>query len=222
MTTFILASASPRRRALLALANYPFVVQAAGVDETTVDIPDPAQNALETAQLKAHAAAAHTEAGHGRLLILAADTTVAVGIEMLGKPAGAADARRMLERLCGRTHTVHTGMVLLDPASGWEVSAVHTAVVTMRPYTPAEVERYIASGDPFDKAGGYAIQHPGFQPVAALEGCFLGVMGLSVCQLHLLLPQAGVAPRTDLPALHAAHNGYPCPLLAQITAAESE
>lgn len=224
MTSFILASASPRRRALLALAGYSFVVQVADVDESRVTVPDPAHNSLETARLKAYAAAERLEqtsgAGHGRPLILAADTTVALGSEMLGKPADAEAAWRMLVALRGRAHTVHTGMVLLDASSGQEATAVHTAVVTMRPYSKADMEAYIASGDPFDKAGAYAIQHPGFRPVAALDGCFLGVMGLSICQLHELLPLLGVTPRTDLGALAAAHKGFPCPLRQEIAERE--
>lgn len=226
MISFVLASESPRRRTLLALAGFPFVVQVAGVDESRVTIADPAQNSLETARLKAYDVATRLakapRTGHGRALILAADTTVALGQEMLGKPADADAARCTLAALRGHAHAVHTGMILLDSTGGQEATAVHTAVVTMRPYSAADVEAYIASGEPFDKAGAYAIQDRGFQPVAALDGCFLGVMGLSICQLHLLLPQLGIAPRTDLAALATAHNGYPCPLLQKIAEKESK
>lgn len=222
MTHLILASQSPRRRSLLALAGYPFSVQAANVDESSVQTADPAQNSLDTARLKALAIAAEMESSLDQALILAADTTVALGQEMYGKPVNAEDARRMLLALRGRIHEVHTGMTLLDPATGKELTAVHTAVVTMRDYSEAEIERYIAGGDPFDKAGSYAIQHDVFRPVAALQGCFPSVMGLCICQVHLLLGEFGWASRTDMAALQAAHNAFPCSLYDKIAQKQSK
>ena len=222
MTHLILASQSPRRHSLLAIAGYPFAVQAANVDEESILTADPAQNSLDTARLKALAVVA--EVGHPRdhTLILAADTTVALGPDMFGKPTDAADARRMLSALRGRVHEVHTGMTLLDLAGGAELTAVHTAVVTMRDYSDDEMERYIAGGDPFDKAGAYAIQHDAFRPVAALQGCFPSVMGLCICQVHLLLAELGLPPRTNLPALKEAHKGFPCALYDKIARKQSK
>lgn len=215
----VLASESPRRRDLLALAGYLFVVRAAHVDESSITHPDPAQNSLETAVLKAEAIAAalREERADGPVVILAADTTVALEGQMLGKPADPADARRMLLRLRGRAHEVHTGMILLDLLTGRALTAVHSSKVTMRSYDDQEIARYIASGDPFDKAGAYAIQHNEFRPVVHLEGCYLSVMGLCVCQLHLLLGELGRPARTDLPALGAAHLGFTCRLYDKIT-----
>jgi septum formation protein len=135
---------------------------------------------------------------------------------MLGKPVDAADARRMLLALRGRSHDVHTGTVLLDLATGQEVSGVNSSVVTMRHYSDAEMDAYIASGDPLDKAGAYAIQARDFNPVALLDGCFTGVMGLSICHLLMLFPQLGVAMRADLTAVATAHQHYSCPLLDRI------
>lgn len=213
MTHFILASQSPRRRQLLALLNYPFEVTVAGVDEDLVTTPVPAENARLTAKLKAEAIVARLDAAEAaEKIIIAADTTVALDETMLNKPADAAEANAMLVALRGRTHTVHTGVALVHLADGRELSGVHSALVTMRPYTAAEIERYIASGDPYDKAGAYAIQHAQFQPVAALNGCFLGVMGLSICHLLLLLAELGVPARVDWAALEAAHQGYACPV----------
>ncbi len=211
MTQLVLASESPRRRQLLALTGYPFAVHAADVDEASITVPDPALNCLQTAQLKARAVAGALPAADGRVLILAADTIVALGQQMLGKPADAGEARTMLAALQGRAHQVHTGMVLLDSETGAQDTAVHTAVVTMRSYTHAEIERYIAGGDPFDKAGAYAIQHQGFHPVRQLEGCFLSVMGLCICQLLTLFVGVGLRTSTDMVALAAAHGGFPCP-----------
>jgi MAF protein len=219
MIEFILASQSPRRRELLSLCGYPFQVMVADVDETIVDIPDPAQNTIKTAQLKAEAIAAHqSETGTKRLIVLAADTIVALENQMLGKPAGPGEARHMLRLLRGMEHKVYTGMVLIEVGTREEITSVHAASVFMRPYTHKEIDRYIASGDPLDKAGAYAIQHPRFRPVDSLNGCYLGVMGLSVCQLLLLLRQFDVPLLADINALRDAHNHHPCPLLEELSA----
>ena len=218
MIEFILASQSPRRRDLLSLCAYPFQVMAANVDETIVDIPDPAHNTINTAQLKAEAIANNQPAtGSKRVIVVAADTTVVLQNQMLGKPADTGEARHMLRALRGLEHKVYTGMVLIDVGTGQEVSAVHAASVFMRPYTDQEIDRYIASGDPMDKAGAYAIQHPQFRPVAFLDGCYLGVMGLTVCQLLLQLQQFNVPLLADINALREAHNDYPCPLLQELS-----
>jgi MAF protein len=214
VTRFLLASQSPRRRQLLALVGYPFQVMAANVNEEIVDHPDPSENSLLTASLKARTVLDRLPRKDSeRAIIVAADTTVALDGQMLGKPAGTADAVRMLQDLRGREHQVHTGMSLIDRESGQEATAVHIAHVTMRAYSDSEIEAYVASGDPLDKAGAYAIQHPQFKPVESLNGCYLGVMGLSVCQLLQLLRELGVPELTDPVSLAEAHGHYACPLL---------
>jgi len=125
----------------------------------------------------------------------------------MGKPAGPDEAGDMLRALRGRTHEVHTAVCVLEPAAGRELVSVHSAAVTMRAYSDAEIDAYIATGDPFDKAGAYAIQHPVFQPVARLAGCFLGVVGLSLCDLIPLLRQLDVPDRFDPAALVDTHQG---------------
>ena len=218
MIEFILASQSPRRRELLSLCGYPFQVMAADVDETIVHIPDPAENTIKTAQLKAEAIANNqSETGTGRVIIVAADTTVALENQMLGKPADPGEARRMLRVLRGIEHKVYTGMVLIEVETREEITGVHAASVFLRHYTDKEIDRYIASGDPLDKAGAYAIQHPRFRPADSLNGCYLGVMGLSVCQLLLLLREFNVPLLADINALKDAHNHYPCPLLSELS-----
>lgn len=207
MIPIILASASPRRQALIRLLRRPIHVQVADVDEESVTHPDPAVNVVETARLKAETVAAQLREP---ALIIAADTTVALGREMLNKPAGPAEARAMLRRLRGRTHQVHTGIALLDTAQERSATTVSTTEVTMRAYTDAEIAAYVASGDPLDKAGAYAIQHSGFRPVAALEGCFTGVVGLSLCRLLAALDQVGVD--LSLPVARASHDYEACPL----------
>lgn len=126
----------------------------------------------------------------------------------------------MLQRLANRRHEVHTGFVLLNPVNGREYQGVSTAVVTMRPYSNAEIDAYVATGDPLDKAGAYAIQHPGFQPVANLAGCYCNVMGLPVCDLIVALEQflglAGLPTQWALTAVQQAHLHYPCPTLTHL------
>jgi MAF protein len=218
---FILASQSPRRRELMQLLGFPFQVMAANVDEDSVTISDPVPNVVQTARLKLNAIAEqlNTAVLPPHTFILAADTTVAFAGEMLNKPANEQEAWQMLHRLRNRQHEVHTGFVLLEPGSGREWERVSTAVVTMRPYSNAEIEAYVATGDPFDKAGAYAIQHPQFRPVAHLQGCYCNVMGLPVCDLLMALADF-LAPEVlapvDLTAVQKAHLHYPCPTLNRL------
>lgn len=218
---FILASQSPRRRELLQLLARPFRIMVANADEDSVTHPDPATNVIQTAQLKANLITAQlaNESIAPGTLVLAADTTVALGPEMLNKPADETAARHMLAKLRNTQHEVHTGFVLREPATGREWQGVSTAVVTMRPYSDAEINAYIASGDPFDKAGGYAIQHPQFQPVAHLHGCYCNVMGLPVCELIVALRQfMGITlDQVDFTAVLQAHHHYPCPTLPSLS-----
>lgn len=219
-SVLILASQSPRRRELINLVGVPNRAVRADVDESMVTDPDPAVNVVKTAQLKVAEVAARLSvrpAGE-KLIIVAADTTVALDGQMLGKPADEADALRMLIALRGRSHHVFTGVSILETATGQEIKGVNTAVVTMRDYSHAEIAAYIATGDPMDKAGAYAIQHPIFKPVAHLSGCFTGVMGLSICHLIQMLAKLGLGDRVDLTAVLEAHKGYSCDLYEQITA----
>jgi septum formation protein len=136
--------------------------------------------------------------------------------QILGKPDDADTAVHTLRQLRRQRHHVHTGMVLVDLATGRTLEEVTTVPVTMRNYSDAEIDAYVATGDPLDKAGAYAIQHPVFQPVARLEGCYLGVMGLSICHLVQLLRQLDVTVTADRQRLYRVHDGYPCPYLPEI------
>lgn len=189
--SLILASQSPRRRELIQLLNCPVEAISVDADEDSIQHPDPVETVLQIAHLKADLMAARLAPGDGRYLI-AADTTVVLEGQMLGKPVDEAHARGMLQALRGRTHEVHTAVVILAPATGQKITQVTTATVTMRPYSDEEIEAYIASGDPMDKAGAYAIQHPTFRPVAGLSGCYTNVVGLPVCQLAAMLQQLGL------------------------------
>ena len=215
----ILASQSPRRQELIQLTGYSVEVQVADVDERSVTHPDPAMNVVETAVLKAITIAQRHTVPQ-QTLIVAADTIVALNRQMLGKPIDAREAVEMLAALRNRQHEVHTGMVVLDLRSGKMLKRVNTAVVTMRHYSDAEIDAYVASGDPLDKAGAYGIQHPTFQPVAVLSGCYTAVMGLSICELVRTLDDLGLPRRADLTAIRTAHylasQDYPCPIFNQL------
>lgn len=217
MTTLILASQSPRRRQLVGLLGCPVTAVSADVDETQVTTLDPAQNAIDTARLKANTILARWQA-QGRQMnsavLVAADTNVALDQLLLGKPDDAETAVHTLRQLRHKHHMVHTGMVLVDLTSGRTLQDVTSVPVLMRDYSDAEIATYVATGDPLDKAGAYAIQHPVFQPVDRLDGCYLAVMGLSICHLAQLLGQLDVDLQIDLDQLHQAHDGYPCPILA--------
>lgn len=176
----VLASASPRRQELLAALGLPFAVSATDVPEPLDPHLPAAEQACALALAKARAAARHRAA-----LTLGADTIVVLDGRPLGKPADAAEARRMLTALQGRTHRVITGLAAVR--SGRRQTVYAETAVVMRPYTDAEITAYIAGGDPFDKAGAYAIQHPGFAPVERIAGCYCNVMGLPLWTARALL-----------------------------------
>lgn len=187
----ILASASPRRRELLASLGVVFDVIPANIDETQ----QPGEPPLAYVQrLSAEKAGAVARAAAPPALIIAADTVVICDGAILGKPAAAADARSMLRTLRGRAHTVCTALTLARLEAGAPARTLARATSTevhMRAYTDAEVDAYIATGDPFDKAGGYAIQHAGFAPAAGISGSYTNVVGLPLETLRALLAEIG-------------------------------
>ena len=152
--------------------------------------------------------------------VLAADTTVALGEDLLGKPADPAEARRILERLRGRTHTVLTALALVRAPDPTLESELCVSPVRMRAYSDDEIEAYIRSGDPFDKAGGYAIQNLTFHPVADFYGCAASVMGLPLCHLARLLLRCGITPPADIPTACQAHLDYTCTIFAAVLRGE--
>ncbi len=210
----ILASRSPRRRQLLALLGLDFSVQTAEVDER----PRVGESPVEYVRRLARAKAMACPDGHG--LVLAADTVVAVGADLLGKPRNMAEAGQMLRRLRGGLHQVYTALALRhDPQLWIEVCVTQ---VLMRDYDEAEIAAHVASGDPLDKAGAYAIQHPTFRPVAAVEGCYTCVVGLPLCHLVLLLRRAGQSWPEDVPARCQEAFGHSCEVFSSILAPESK
>jgi MAF protein len=209
----VLASNSPRRRQLLSLTGWPFTVSAADVDETQHANESPADYVLRLAETKARAI--HADADQ---FILAADTTVVDGPDILGKPQDQAEATAMLKRLRGHTHQVYTGVAVLrrsDTRSGPLDGLLTDLCVTdvpMRDYSDEEIDAYVQTGDPLDKAGAYAIQHPEFKPVARMDGCFASVMGLPVCHVIRLMRQMGIQPQTDFFRSCETLLEYKCPV----------
>ena len=185
----ILASASPRRRELLASLGLRFTVDAPQLDESRLPGEEPRAWASRLSQAKAAIVSARSAAP---ALILAADTLVIDGEQALGKPADAADARRMLCQLRGRAHEVCTAFTLHGAGTnGQRLTRLCRTRVHMRAWSAAEQAAYIASGDPFDKAGAYAIQHPVFAPVARIEGSYSNVVGLPLEMLQAALAEFG-------------------------------
>ncbi len=213
----LLASNSPRRRRLLNLTGWSFEVRAVEIDETPLTGELPAGYVLRLAEAKARAAAGLAPQG---ALVLAADTTVADGDVILGKPADPDEAAAMLRRLRGRTHRVFTALALFQPESGRLETDLCATSVPMRHYSDEEIARYVASGDPLDKAGAYAIQHAGFHPVDGLQGCYACVVGLPLCHLQRSLLKFGLGPRAGVPAACQRELGYACPVFEAVLRGE--
>ncbi len=208
---FILASTSARRREILTHQSTPFAALAPSTNiEESADSIIPASNPVSYAQNLALRKAQSVAYESTTVPVVGADTVVvSPDGSILNKPQDADQARRMLRTLRGRDHQVVTAIAVIPPGDNPEPVVGHEiSIGRMRDYTDAEIEEYIATGDPFDKAGAYGIQHPEFRPVAELNGCYLNVVGLPPCLLHRLLGQAGTPPPSlAAPANTLATNG---------------
>ncbi len=203
----VLASSSPRRKELFALLGLPFQVVDPQVEETPLEGENPKSTALRLASAKAQKAAM----SHPEAVIVAADTLVILGDKILGKPGDGDEAVAVLEALRGKKHRVISGVIVLNAATREKREEVADTQVWMRDYSQEEITRYIGRGEPFDKAGGYAIQDKEFRPVAKVKGCYANVMGLPLCHLYTALKRVGVkAPATPLEAC-IGFTGYNCP-----------
>jgi MAF protein len=188
----VLASGSPRRREILAA----FVPPVEAVSPTSKESPPRDGESPERYVMRLSLAKASEGAKHARqAIVLGADTSVVLDGELLGKPVGEADATRMLANLRGRTHRVVTGVVALDSESGLWSGSTRSTQVAMRHYSDTEVEAYVASGSPFDKAGAYAVQDSSFHPAESVDGCYLNVVGLPLCEVVALLDRRGLKTR---------------------------
>jgi MAF protein len=188
----VLASSSPRRRELLAELGFDFEIVPSAVDEESFSGGRPEALARRIARAKAEDIASREPGA----VVLAADTIVVLRGAVLNKPHDADEARAMLRRLRNRTHRVITAVCVFAPRRRVRVAHVVTRVRT-RAYDAQEVEASIARGDPFDKAGAYAIQDPLFAPVASYEGCHCTVVGLPLWTASRMLGDAGITPPQD-------------------------
>ena len=213
MTEFILASKSPRRKTLLRNLIDPFIVINSDVEEREIAGEKPDEFVIRLAKEKA------LKGGGGVLtnslknaFVLGADTIVVDGTEILGKPLDQMDAARILEQLRGKTHHVLSGIALYNLSSGEIQTRLVCTEVVMREYTEDEIQDYIASGDPLDKAGAYGIQNSDFNPAPEFFGCFANVMGLPLCHLAVLMKEMGI--ETDHRVADRCQDSihYQCPI----------
>ena len=217
----VLASNSPRRRQLISLGGWEPTLISTIVDESTFPSERAEAYVRRLAEMKARAACTIIRQENlSGSLVIGADTAVVSGDEILGKPADADEAWRMLQNLRGRMHQVFTAVAVLNLATDELSGEVCVTDVPMRDYSNEEVQKYIDSGDPFDKAGAYAIQHPVFKPAQDLHGCYANVMGMPLCHLTRLLASYSVHPEGDIAQACQATINYTCPVFQQILSGE--
>lgn len=181
----VLASMSKRRHEIIRALDATVEIIPSGTDEREPRPGEPAEEyVVSVAAVKARDAAARAPSGS---LVIGADTSVVLDGRVLGKPVDHAEARSMLTALRGRPHRVVTGVAVAR--DGAEARAVASSEVVMRAYSDDEIEAYITSGEPFDKAGGYAIQDTEFAPVSSLTGCYLNVVGFPLCEVMRLMSE---------------------------------
>ena len=201
----ILASGSPRRHAFLNALGVSFCIAVADIEEQSGEDEPPHALVARLSREKARWIAGR----HPGATVIGADTIVTVDDQLLGKPAGPAAAADMLRRLRGRAHVVYSAVTVCPPGSA-SCTAVVGSTVWMRDYADDEIAAYVASGDPLDKAGAYAIQNAAFHPAERVQGCYASVMGLPVQALVELLTGAGVRVPVEPLAACQAVTGMPC------------
>ena len=184
----ILASASPRRAEILRSAGLPFSVLSSAVDETPVPSESPQDLVRRLALAKAELVAARAL---GPAIVIAADTVVVLEGAILGKPRTSEDARQMLEKLSGRTHSVMTGVTLIRLPDVERREFIETTQVHFASISNEEIVKYLSSGEPFDKAGAYAIQGLGGRFIPRIDGCYFNVVGLPLSRLCKELAELG-------------------------------
>ena len=216
---FILASSSPRRRGLLSLLGVNFNVLTSQIDENVLPGESPQDYVLRLAISKSLAVNPLSEV---RLVVIAADTAVVDGDNILGKPSSQSHAKEMLEDLRDRSHQVLSGIAIRDTKIDEIFTDLCSTQVKMRNYGNKEVEDYVASGDPMDKAGAYAIQHSGFNPVAQITGCYTNVVGLPLCHLAQLFIRLGVDFKGEAIRDCRSNGSYQCQLVNKINAMDAD
>lgn len=188
MRPIILASASPRRQELLANLGLEFEVKVSEVDETLDENMPAAQQVEKLAERKASVVAAQSTIG----LVIGADTLVVLGGKPLGKPADREEAVQMLKSLQGRSHEVFTGLAVIDAATGQSVVTHQATAVRFKPLSSEQIQRYVDTDEPMDKAGAYAVQGKASIFIDSIRGCYFNVVGLPVAKLADALRMFGV------------------------------
>jgi septum formation protein len=189
-TKLILASNSPRRAEILRNAGFAFEVCATHIDESRRGRESPRAHVLRLARAKAHAAAERAKRNE-HAIVIGADTVVVIREKILGKPADVRGARGMLRRLSGRTHRVLTGVSVRRVGDRSELTHVESTLVHFLKLSNKEIDDYIATGEPFDKAGAYGIQGMAGRFVDRIDGCYFNVMGLPISRVWSILRQLG-------------------------------
>ena len=203
----VLASTSPRRRELLSCLGIDFRVVPPSTLENMLPDETPREMVERLALSKAMSVARSLSGG----LVIGADSVVVLDGRVLGKPVNNAQAREMLRSLRGREHRVMTGLALVDAANRDTRVTSESSLVTMRDYSDDQLEAYVASGEPMDKAGAYAVQDRVFRPAEQLEGCYTNVMGLPLCSLVNMIQDAGLEVRSGQ-YKHVTSECSQCPL----------
>jgi MAF protein len=215
----ILASGSPRRHGLLSLFGVDFQVHSSDVDERVISGESPKDYVLRLAISKSLSI---NPLSAERLVVIAADTAVVDGDQILGKPGSQLQAIEMLNTLRARTHNVLSGLAVRDTKRDEILTDLCSTQVKMRDYNETEIYDYIASGDPMDKAGAYAIQNSGFNPVAQITGCYANVVGLPICHLAELFNRLEINFHQG--AIQGCRSGqnYKCRLVEKIKAMDTD
>ncbi len=196
--TLILASASPRRYQILSLLHLPFLMVPPDISEVMSERRSPDQEVIHLARRKAASLAPRFPGG----VLIGSDTLIHLDSGKIGKPKDRDDAREILRRLRGRTHEVITGVVILNEADGRSFDRVERVRVTMRASTDTEIETYVATGDPLDKAGAYSLQGAGRGLLAGLEGDYLAAVGLPLRAVAEGVRAMGLPVACDLDRLY--------------------
>ena len=192
----ILASASPRRAEVLRDAGIQFEVLATDTEERQRSGESAEAMVRRLGEAKARAAVVRLSANHGEgtTIVIGADTVVEIAGAVLGKPSSAENAREMLERLNGRIHHVHTGIALIRVPDGTSRIAVESTAVKFAKLSADEIEEYVATGEPLDKAGAYGIQGLGGRFVERIDGCYFNVVGLPLARVYRMLSELADQP----------------------------
>jgi septum formation protein len=187
----ILASASPRRAEILRAAGFSFAVMSSAVDETPYPSESPQDHVQRLAAAKAELVAARAV---GPAIVIAADTVVTLEGKILGKPRSTEDARKMLEQLSGRTHSVLTGVMLIRLPDAQSRSFLESTLVHFARLSEDDIMQYLSTDEPYDKAGSYAIQGRAGRYIPRIEGCYFNVVGLPLAHLTRTLAELGWSP----------------------------